>query len=82
MESLTLSQSRSRQAGVEVSFEGVLERSVRVVEVDVDDRGLPPPPPLRSNECFECTLSVLRPAGFLLLIRSCEFTVSWGLSSC
>lgn len=77
MESLTLSQSRSRQAGVEVSFEGVLERSV-LVELDVDDREPPP----RSSECFECTLSVLRPAGFLLLIRSREFTVSWGLSSC
>ena len=73
METLTLYQSRSREVGVEVSFE-VLERSV-LVELVVDDRVVP-----RSDECFECTLSVLRPAGFLLLIRSREFTVSWGLS--
>ena len=77
MESLTLYQSRSRWAGVEMSFERVLERSV-LVELVVDDRGSSP----RFDECFECTLSVLRPAGFLLLIRSREFTVSWGLSSC
>lgn len=75
METLTLYQSRSREVGVEVFFE-VLERSV-LVELVVDDREVP-----RSDECFECTLSVLRPAGFLLLIRSREFTVSWGLSSC
>jgi hypothetical protein len=74
MESLTLYQSRSRQAGVLRSLEGVLER----VELVVDDRGEAP----WSDECFECTLSVLRPAGFLLLIRSREFTISWGLSSC
>lgn len=77
MDSLTLYQSRSRLAGVEMSFEDALERSV-FVELVVDDRGAP----ARSDECFECTLSVLRPAGFLLLFRSREFTVSWGPASC
>lgn len=78
MDSLTLCQSQSRQVGADLSLERDLERVV-LVELVVDERGPPPP---RCDECFECTLSVLRPAGFLLLIRSCEFTVSWGLSSC
>lgn len=60
-----------------MSLEDALERAVSV-ELVVDARGAPG----RVDERFECTLSVLRPAGFLLLIRSREFTVSWGLSSC
>lgn len=73
----TLRQSLLRQAVVGRSLEGVPEFAVEL-ELVVEERPLPP----RLDARVDITLSVLRPTGFLLLLRSREFTLSWGLSSC
>ena len=74
---LTLRQSLLRQGVVVASLEEVPEFAVEL-ELVVEERPSPP----RLEERVDITLSVLRPTGFLLLLRSRGFTISWGLSSC
>ena len=62
--------------------EGCEEASVCAERVDVVIEERAPVPWEGSEKRFECTLSVLRPAGVLLLYRSREVTRSWGLASC
>jgi hypothetical protein len=77
MDCLTLRQSLLRGSAVVRSLVRAPEFAV-VVELAVEER-VPPP---RLEERAEITLSVLRPTGFLLLLRSREITCSWGLPSC
>jgi hypothetical protein len=75
----TLYHSRLRRGDVEEDCEEAFVCAERV-DVVIEERA--PVPCEGSEERFECTLSVLRPAGVVLLYRSREFTRFWGLSSC
>ena len=77
MERFMLRQSLLRQAVVEPSLGDAYDTAVEL-ELVVEGGALPS----RFEERADITLSVLGPTGCLSLLRSREFTGSWGPASC